>query len=186
MKNTEIEIKVQTSNAQPLLDFLEQNGQKIGTEHQIDEYFSPAHRNFVEKKPVKEWLRLRNSDGVCSINYKNWIYNEDGKSNHCDEYESTVGDFENMQKIFKALDIKSLVTVDKLRTIWKYENYEISIDTVVQLGDFIEIEYKSEEENMDTAKIATEMESFLKNLGCTDIERNYVGYPFLLLFGNNQ
>lgn len=182
MTDIEIEIQVRIENSKPLIEFLEKNADFQWEKHQVDEYFSPAHRNFLEPRPIKEWIRLRDSSGKYSINYKNWQYDEDGKSNYADEYETEVEDIEQLKKIFNVLDFKSIVIVDKLRKTWMYKDYEIALDTIKGLGDFVEIEYKGKDENVDPKKITDEMVTFLKDIGCGKINRNYVGYPFQLLF----
>ena len=182
MKNVEIEIQVNIEKTKPLIDFLEKKASFKKETHQIDEYFSPTHRNFIEVRPVKEWLRLRNSDGKYSINYKNWYFEEDGKSHHCDEYESKIEDLTQLKKILDVLNFKSIVKVDKIRKVWIYKDYEIAVDSVRGLGNFVEIEYISEDKKVNPKKITEEMINFLKNIGCGKIKRNYVGYPFQLLF----
>lgn len=182
MRNIEIEIQVKIENSHPLSDFLQKNAEFKGEKRQIDEYLTPAHRDFLAVRPVKEWLRLRNVDGNYAVNYKNWHYDKDGKSNHCDEYETEVKDFDQVKKILDALDFKSLTVVDKLRKIWTYKDYEISMDMVNGLGNFVEIEYVGKDDKADPKKITDEMVNFLKELDCGKIEKNYKGYPFLLLF----
>ena len=182
MGNIEIEIQVNIENSKPLIDFLEKNADFKKESHQIDEYFSPAHRNFIEVRPVKEWLRLRDSGGKYSINYKNWHYDKGGKSHYCDEYETKIEDLSQLRKILDVLNFKPVVKVDKLRKIWTHKDYEVAVDSVKGLGDFVEIEYIGKDEKADPKKITEEMINFLKNIGCGKIKRNYVGYPFQLLF----
>lgn len=182
MKDVEIEIQVNIENSRPLLSFLEKNADFQKENHQTDEYFSPVHRNFIEVRPVKEWLRLRDSDGKYSITYKNWYFTENGKSHHCDEYETGIDDLNQIQKILEVLNLKSIVTVDKLRKTWTYKDYEVDVDSINGLGDFVEIEYIGKDEDADPKKITEEMINFLKDIGCGKIKRNYVGYPFQLLF----
>jgi len=184
MKNIEIEIQVSIENNKPLFDFLAKNAHYKSERRQIDEYFSPAHRNFLELRPLKEWLRLRNSGGNYSINYKNWHFDENGKSSYCDEYETKIEDINKIRKIFNVLNFKQVVLVDKLRKAWVYKDYEVSIDSVKNLGDFVEIEYIGNNENADAKMITGEMINFLKDIGCGKIKRNYVGYPFQLMFPN--
>src|SRR5579884_1911650 len=117
-KTIEIEVKVKIENPKKLLDFLKKSGKFVASEHQLDTYFTPFHRNFVKVNPIKEWLRLRDSDGRYSINYKNWYYEENGESNYCDEYESQIAEYEKIKLILEALDMKQLVAVDKQRQIW--------------------------------------------------------------------
>ena len=183
-KNIEIEIQVNVENVQPLIEFLKANGDFQAEKHQLDEYFSPAHRDFIAVRPVAEWLRLRDADGKYSINYKNWHFDESGKSHYCDEFETKIEDINKIRNIFSVLNFKPLVTVDKLRKIWTYKDYEIDVDFVKGLGDFVEIEYIGKDENVEPKKITEEMINFIKEVGCGKIKRNYVGYPFQLLFPN--
>ncbi|OGK18114.1 hypothetical protein A3D80_02115 [Candidatus Roizmanbacteria bacterium RIFCSPHIGHO2_02_FULL_40_13b] len=182
-KNIEIEIQVNVENAKPLMAFLEKNGVFKGEKRQVDEYFSPAHRDFLAKRPVSEWLRLRDADGKYSMTYKNWHYDKKGKSmEFCDEVETNVESIEQTRKIFSALNLKSIALVDKVRKTWTYKEYEIAVDSVKTLGDFVEVEYIGNDENVDPEKVTGEMVAFLKKVGCGKITRNYVGYPFLMLF----
>lgn len=182
MNNIEIEIKVNIENSRPLIEFLEKNAQFESEKRQVDEYFSPVHRNFIEIRPVKEWLRLRDANGKYSINYKNWHFDEDGKGHHCDEYEAKIEDLSQVKKILDVLDFKSIAKVDKLRKTWTYKDYEIDVDSVKGLGDFVEIEYIGQDKNVDPKKVTEGMTNFIKSLGCGKLKRFYVGYPFQLLF----
>jgi adenylate cyclase class 2 len=181
MKDVEIEIQVRVDDSAKLQAFLAKEAVFIGENYQKDEYFTPAHRDFVSVKPVAEWLRLRQSK-TNSITYKNWHYDNDGKSHHCDEYESIIGDVDQTRKIFAALDIKPLITVEKTRKTWNYKEYEIALDDVTGLGNFIEIEYKGHDKSVDPKAITNDMIALLKKIGCGKIARNYAGYPFMLLY----
>lgn len=180
-KSIEIEIKVKIENASSLINFLKKNAKYQGTKTQIDEYFVPKHRNFLKFRPTREWLRLRSVDNLSSINYKNWHYDKNGKTNYCDEFETQVSDIKQMNNIFEALDMKSVATVDKKRETWLYKDFEISIDKVKKLGTFVEIEYKGSK-SADPKETTDKMIDLLKEAGCGKINRNYQGYPFLLLF----
>ncbi len=189
MKNKkfiEIEIQVQLEKVKNLLKFLKKNAKFIGKEHQIDSYFTPAHRNFLAKKPIKEWLRLRNSSGKYSVNYKNWYYDKNGKSDYCDEFETEIKDIEALEKMFKALNVKPLTVVDKTREIYRYKDFEIAIDSVKNLGDYVEMEFKGKSNGKTAKDINEEMVKFLKDRNCGKIYRNYGGYPFKLLFPGQE
>jgi len=180
--NIEIEIQVNVENSKPLIEFLEKNGNFQSEKRQIDEYFSPAHRDFIATRPVAEWLRLRNTEEKYSINYKNWHFDKNDKSHYCDEFETKIENIEPAKKILAVLNFKSLVVVDKLRKIWTYNDFEIAVDSVKSLGDFVEIEYIGKDAQVNPEKVTGEMIDFLKKIGCGKITRNYVGYPFLMLF----
>jgi predicted adenylyl cyclase CyaB len=179
-KNVEIEIQVQVENIEPLMKFLKKKAKFVGNKHQIDEYITPPHRDFAAKRPVSEWLRIRQNGDKNSIDYKFWHRDSDGKTNHCDEFGCSVNDIEQVRNIFNVLGFKPVVKVDKHREIYLYQNYEIAIDHVSQLGDFLEIEYKGETDQTP-AQITEGMVAFLKKIGVGKITRNYVGYAFMLL-----
>ena len=185
MKNKEIEIQVELQNIKPLRDFLEERGKFLYESHQIDEYYTPAHRDFAAKKPVSEWLRIRREDQKpSSITYKKWHYDADGRNMcFCDEYETEIGDGGQMQKIFEALDLKRVTRVDKKRRCYTFKDYEIAIDEVKNLGSFVELEYKSEKE-AEPDQIIKEMVSFLKTLNVGKILKNEVGYAYQCMFPN--
>ena len=82
----------------------------------------------------------------------------------------------------EALKLNSVVIVDKVRKIWTYKNYEIAIDSIKGLGDFVEIEYIGHDKDINPEKVTAEMILFLKNLGVGKITRNNVGYTFIMLF----
>ena len=180
--NIEIEIQVNVENLKPLIRFLKSNAVFQAEKHQVDEYFSPIHKDFLSVRPVSEWLRLRSASGLFSINYKNWHHEKDNKSYYCDEFETKIENTEVTKRILLALNFKSIVTVDKLRKIYTYKNYEVAIDSVKGLGDFVEVEYIGKNTKTDPKKITSGMIDFLKKTGCGKIKINYGGYPYLLLF----
>ena len=181
MKDIEIEIQVKIGTSATLRTFLEKNAKFVSENRQIDEYFTPAHEDFVKVRPIAEWFRIRDERGSFSVNYKNWHSDDKGIGQYADEFETVVGDKATMRKILLALDFKPLVTVDKTRKKYLFEDYEIAFDTVVGLGDFVEIEYKGSK-TVDPKATTDGMIAFLRGLDCGTIEVNNGGYPMLLLF----
>lgn len=181
VKDTEIEIQVKVDSIKTLLDFLKKHATFKYTTTQIDNYYTPKHKDFTSVRPIKEWLRLRKSENGSSINYKNWKYDRTGKSWHCDEYETKIADLDQMRKIFVALNLKLLTSVNKNREVWHYKSFEVSIDKVRNLGNFIEVEYKGRAKKRPK-EIVSQMLKFLKDQKCGKIFRNNGGYPFMLLF----
>lgn len=181
MKETEIELQAKVENSKPLLDLLEKEGKFESENHQVDEYFTPAHRDFLALRPIEEWFRLRDSNGKFSVNYKKWHFDGEGRGLYADEYETKIDDIKMTRKIVEVLNFKPIVTVDKKRKVWRYKDYEICMDSVKNLGDFVEIEYYGARHHDDHKEIMEEMIKFLKDLGCGTLEINHSGYPALLL-----
>jgi predicted adenylyl cyclase CyaB len=180
MTDIEIEIQARIEKSETLRAFLDQNATFISENRQVDEYFTPAHRNFTDVKPIEEWFRIRDENGTHTINYKKWHY-ENGIGQYADEFETIVGDKETAKKIFLALDVQPLIVVDKTRRKYMYNDYEVAFDEVKGLGNFVEIEYKGKD-GVDHKVVTKDMIDFLKSQGCGTIELNNGGYPMLLLF----
>ena len=180
---SEIEIQVRIENVEKLLCFLEHHASNKMQRCEIDQYYTPAHKDFTKQRPVTEWLRLRNADNAFFMNYKKIYYDNNGHSHFRDEFETKISDLDAAKKIVEALGFRPLVKVDKLRKIYNYNDYEIAIDSVKGLGEFVEIEYKGNETPQSEAEnITAGMIQFLQEIGCGKIKRNYLGYPFQLLF----
>jgi len=180
--NQEIEIKIKVDETlfYKLNEKLKTIANFIKTSSQQDEYFTPAHRNFLEPKFPGEWLSIRSRNNKVILNYKHF-YPENAKVfTHSDEYETKIENSEQLNKIFSVLNLKKLITVDKKRTIYIYEDkFEIVLDQVKELGYFIEIEaIKDLGTVKDTRKKLFELAKELElNISKVDIK----GYPRLLL-----
>jgi predicted adenylyl cyclase CyaB len=182
MKNVEIEIKVQIEESafEKFRSFLLKNAKLKKESYQTDEYFTPVHRDFLSPDYPFEWLSIRERNKKVILNYKHWYPENEEKSTHCDEYEVELSSYENMNKIFQSLNIKSLVKVVKKREIYNYnDEFEIALDKVEELGYFIEIEVKKEFESIEIAN--KRLLEFAGQIGVDTTNRNYRGYPFLLL-----
>lgn len=174
-KQTEIELKFPLLNPEELIQRLNKIAKPEQQNlFQKDTYFVPAHRNFLAKEKVNEWLRIRETKNKITLNYKNWY--PDGI--HCKEFETNIEDVVALKKIFESLDFKEIVVVEKLRSIWIYKGVEIAIDEVKDLGSFIELESKIDLDFEDVKKLLYSMLEELKvEVGAQDFR----GYPYMLI-----
>lgn len=170
----EIEIKFPLLNSAQVINTLEKIADFKDEAHQIDEYFNAPHRDFTDKPRVCEWLRLRTSNGKYSINYKDY-----SPEIFCHEYESEISSKEDFNSLLKALNFEPLITVNKTRKIFDFTDVEISIDEVVDLGSYIEIEYKGSSENIDDIRI--HLFDVLHKLNAEVGTQDKRGYPYELL-----
>jgi len=177
----EVEIKYPIQNPEEIKARLAELGAKsLSTnELQEDTYYVPAHRDFLEPRIVSEWLRIRRTGTKCSINYKLWLPVGAEIATHCDEYESQVNDPEAVEKIFAALDMREIARVHKVRSTWQIDDIEIALDTVKGLGTFIELEAKSDSEDIE--KIHTHLQDALQKLAAKTLPQDHRGYPYQLL-----
>lgn len=184
--NIEVEIKLQVSEQDFLKarDWLAKNSKLAKTSKQEDEYFTPAHKDFMKPKHPFEWLSIRKRGGLVQLNYKHYHPEDVEETTYCDEFETEVSDLGNARRLFKAIGMKSLAIVNKERESYVYKNdFEISLDKVEDLGFFIEIEAladfggeeKTREKVIEIAKVVgLNPKTELRNKG----------YPLLLMEKN--
>jgi adenylate cyclase, class 2 len=179
-QHTEVELKFPLLNQKELIEKLNSIAKIVSRgEFQKDIYYTPAHRNFLAKKPISEWLRLRESKKGHSLNYKKW-HNENGnKSVSCDEFETKLENIGAAKQLFENLNFKELVAVEKNRSVWNYKNTEIAVDEVKELGNFIEIEARGNFADIEEAK--KHLYLILKEIWAEVGEQDFEGYPYLLL-----
>ena len=90
MKEIEIELQAKIEYVEPLLLFLDKEGKFQFEKRQVDQYFTPAHRDFLSKNPIEEWLRLRDSGGAYSLNYKKWHFDGEGRGFYPDPLPTQI------------------------------------------------------------------------------------------------
>lgn len=146
--NIEIEIKIQISedHEQLLAKWLTQNAIELKTIHHVEHYLNNPNSSFIfisenNYKDARDFLRIRFSDKEDSICFKHW--HEDSitkKLTHCDEYETKIADGKIMLDLLRSIGYTDDVIIDKVRTVYKLPDFEISVDKVKELGKFVEIE----------------------------------------------
>lgn len=181
--NIEVEIKVKVDNLSEIKEKVSKMGKLVKVIKQIDDYYIPAHRDFFARKPhTVEWLRIRTNPGKIVLEYMRSINpKEDGDHDYAEEYETEILDKSETEKILGFLDFKKVVTIEKDREYWMCGKMEVALDTVKDLGTYVEAEAKGDFK--DEAEAKTECIKFLENLGIKDVENNFIklGYPDLFL-----
>lgn len=181
--DTEIEIRFKLSEEgflslkEKLSKIAEFNRKSI----QKDEYFSPSHRDFLDAPFVKEWLSIRRRDNNATLNYKNWHVPKNADSGtHCDEFETTVSNPEQLEKVLSILNMRKLAAVEKERDIYTFKDeFEIALDDVKGLGFFIEIETVKDFGSVETAR--DKLFEFARMIGLDISNPEKIGYVHQLL-----
>jgi adenylate cyclase class 2 len=102
-----------------------------------DTYFSSPIRDFKE---TDEALRLRCSGDNTVLTYKGPKLDKISKSR--EEIEVFVSG--EIELVLEKLGYKKILNVRKKRKVYLYKDYTVSIDDVEDLGEYIEVEIKSE------------------------------------------
>lgn len=177
----EIEIRYKLNNKSELEKWLNQNAKLIHTSHQIDTYYDNKFNSFAkDQEHIYDWLRVREENNNITFNYKHWLPEGELVRTYCEENELNISSAQEMNKILCNLGFEIFIVVDKMRNSWKFENYEISIDTVEQLGDYIEIEYKGKE-NSNINGIMNELYITLDKINAKVGDEDHGGYGFKLI-----
>lgn len=177
----EIERRYKLNNKLELEKWLNSNSNLTKTSHQIDTYYDNKFNTFVrDPEHIYDWLRIREEDGKITFNYKHWLPDGEIIRTYCEENELDISSSEEMKKILNNLGFEIFIIVDKMRNSWIYKEYEISIDTVDKLGDYIEIEYKGKENN-NIEEITESLFKTLNEIGADIGEEDHGGYGFKLI-----
>lgn len=164
-----VEIKAKSNNHTEIRNILlSKNAIKKGIDHQIDTYFK-----------VNEG-RLKLREGNIENNLIHYLReNKQGPKN------STVKLFKSKPnstlKDILSKSIGVLTVVDKQREIYFIENVKFHIDTVKNLGTFIEIEAINKEGTIGQAKLLEQCEYYLALFQVSKEDLISVSYSDMIL-----
>lgn len=117
----------------------------LGEKIEEDVYYSSPIKDFKE---TDEALRVRYSEGNAILTYKGPKIDKISKSR--EEIEVFVsGDIESL---LQKLGFKKFMNIKKNRKLYQYKEFTLSLDNVEGLGEYIEVELKSENKD-DIEKI---------------------------------
>lgn len=174
--NQEIEVKAKLQNPDAVRQALTARGCVFSepiTQH--DTVFIGPDVSYEQKKPGSIYLRVRETPKGATFTMKQTIKNE----LDCAEAETAIADPEAMKQALSTMGYTHAVTVQKSRQTCSCDGYTICLDTVVDLGDFIEVE-KLVDGEADGEVVQQELISFLQTLGVPETDRVLNGYDTLL------
>ena len=191
--NTEIEIKLflTPNDRKKVTQWLKINAKKEGTIHHVEYYLNNPQSSFTFTskegyKDALDYLRIRFTDKGDSVCLKHWHRDPiTTKTTHCDEFETPVKDGKTLLELYKAIGFTDNVILDKTRTTYNSTDFEIVIDEVKGIGQFMEVELKKKVANANIG--LKNINDFLRQLGLKKyikMERGYVsmlwnpGYDF--------
>lgn len=156
----EIELKVFLENKLDTISTLTNMGCIWGRKkRQYDQTY--YKKDLMGAKSEKEiFLRIRQEDNNKNILTLKQIIN----NMEVLEYESTIGNPDEIAKMIQLIGYEEYVTINKVRTEGKLNNFTICLDEVENLGEFLEVEMLVED-NCDRNAAKREIQKFLSSIG---------------------
>lgn len=174
----EIEVKARVGNLDQLIQRLQDRGCVLGEPKIQDDTIYTQYDVFVEQRDTPpNVLRIRRQtrgDATKSIfTFKRNQANE----LDCIERETEITDPTALHDILNFLGYQSVVQVRKSRRSGQLGEYEVCVDQVDDLGDFIELEMISD---ADGEQAQSQLWRVLEELGVSPDDRVTQGYDTLL------
>ncbi len=163
---------------------LEFGATEIGEVQQADHYFNHPVRDFAT---TDEALRIRS---VGEQNWLTWKGPKIGqKTKTRREIEPALGDgaktAEEIAEVVTILGFRSVAVVRKVRKQFELERngrrFEFAVDSVEQVGEFLEVELLAEKSDLEAAQDA--LRSLCAEIGLEDSSIERKSYLGLLLEG---
>lgn len=144
--------------------------EKKGGERQVDIYFK--HESEENEKMVIR-IRKNYTNDKALLTFKS-------KSRHSQDiawqdFDVSISDPDKLEELLINSGYVYFCLIDKVRQSFSYENFEINIDNIRDLGLFIEIEKNGDERDVET--IRTQIVELLNLLGISNeyiIQKGYV------------
>ncbi len=136
----EVEVKARVTDFNEIKNKLSQIGaQEVKKEHQEDFYFNAPHRDFAQTDEALRIRRIKSKEGFKKIlTYKGAKLDDSSKTR--EEIEVNIENMENTKLILEKLGFKLVKPVKKDRIYYTINKYIITLDTVYDVGNFVEIE----------------------------------------------
>ncbi len=174
----EVEVKVRADHSKIRPALKEMGANKVGVEEQSDVYFAAPYRNFAK---TDEALRIRSLGGQAVLTYKGPKLDKVSKTRV--ELEMPV-DGSITAKIFHALGFQEAGAVRKKREIFRAGEITVCLDTVEELGEFLEVEIDVEDEkDLESSRI--KLFKFLSKFGVNEKDSIRTSYLEMILEKRN-
>lgn len=177
----EIEVKARVNDP----EFLENQLKKLGCHisapiRQDDRLYYNYDGDYATPQMGLNILRIRKQDDIYLFTIKQSQTNE----LDCIEYETEIKDPEALEQALFLMGYRRAVELHKVRRKVKYNDLEICLDQVEQLGDYIEVEKLAED--ADAELVQKELFDFLMTLGVKAEDREVRGYDTLMWLKENK
>ncbi|GAB3317900.1 class IV adenylate cyclase [Haloplanus rallus] len=174
----EVELKVRASHEAVRERLSALGAERVGRVRQVDTYYDAPHRDFAETDEALRIRREEADDGSTTrITYKGPLVEAASKTRR--EVETGVDDADRLDEILGALGFSPAAVVEKDRERYALDGYTVTLDTVGDLGEFVEIDREASETDLETVREAAA--AHLRDLGLDPDEQLRTSYLGLLL-----
>ena len=156
----EVEVKVRADHGPVRERLAELGAERTGRVNQTDVYYDAPHREFAE---TDEALRIRREgsphDGdpeaaadsmETRLTYKGPLVERASKTR--EEHETPVDDSAALEGVLDGLGFQPAATVEKERERYELAGYTVTLDSVADLGEFVEVEREVGEDGIESAR----------------------------------
>lgn len=149
----EVEVKVPADHDAVRERLTALDAEDRGTVVQEDTYYDAPHRDFAETDEAVRIRREEDADGErVEITYKGPKVDEHSKTR--EEIEVGVESGEDIDGILQALGFEVAAVVRKERDRYRLDGYSVVLDSVDDVGEFVEVETHAED--VDAARQGAE------------------------------
>lgn len=136
----EIEVKAYADDLKRVQENLKKMGALFVEElYETDTYYSHPSRDFAE---TDEALRIRVAGGKSYLTYKGQKI--DLKSKTREEIEVELDNADTAKHVLMRLGFNPVADVKKVRKVYQLDTFDICLDTVDNVGTFVEVETSGE------------------------------------------
>lgn len=161
----EVEVKARAGDLETVEKEIRGMGAKFLREgEQIDTYYNHPGRDFAK---TDEALRIRREGERLSITYKGPKVDEFSKTR--EEIKLDIGNTVAMDAMLKKLGFKEVAEVRKHRMKFELDGLIITLDRVVGLGEFVEIE--AVDDDLALHEVADVRDRILGLMDALDLKR---------------
>ena len=179
----EVELKFAVSGRAALeRRLVEMGGRLAEPQEQVDRYFAHPCRDFAQ---TDEALRLRRVGDSVAITWKGPRIDAATKTRREIELDlvplsatlHAAPTLSSWTELLEALGFRRVLEVAKrrqpVRLVWQGAEVDVALDTVVELGEFLELEIMAEEGEVPAARARLESLALELGLGATE-RRSYL------------
>lgn len=157
-----------------------------GLKNTTDEYFYDPKRDTLKpdkNNQLSHCLRLRSKNDEYYITYKDDVFDNDVWL-YSNEYETKIESIEMIKEIFNKLGLMKFIEINNNKETYVYNDYEIVIEDVKDLGIFMEVEYCTNDD-IDVKLVKKEIQDFIDSLNLNVSKELNMGKPEMYMKKHN-